>query len=76
MPVASHRIDDPVAPEEWNYPTLGINETGTLVVLFTGENKGTVVYSEGVYSEGHVESMWDMETFTPYYGKVYLENEQ
>ena len=59
------------------YPILmtAENQRGKIVVLFTDNNFGTVVYSErerqpvGYYSEA-----WAMAGFTPFNGTIELSN--
>ena len=58
---------------EYSYPCL--KESDHVVTLFTGEGIGTVVYKKlGGYHVGYYSTTWDQSLFSPYHGRVILEN--
>ena len=66
---------DEVVPKKTEYPQLMAGDH--LVVLFSMKGKGMVVEGKGTHfynSVGHTSDMWAMETFSPYKGKIILEN--
>jgi len=59
--------------QEWNFPCLGIAENG-LIVLFSEPKKGTVVVTPNkVYIIGYISDNWEMSLFTPFKGKITIE---
>lgn len=64
-------------PHVDRYPYIGITGDADteIIVLFERHDEGTVIYSVGLYPIGHYSTFWVEDTFTPYDGKITLENE-
>ena len=60
-----------------SYPCLKESaiDKGKIVVLFSEEGNGLVVYSKGsIWRVGEYCSRWSMETFRPFNGTIELSN--
>lgn len=60
--------------ESKDFPVIGITDTGT-IVLFTGQNTGTRIYSRHD-TIGYWCNAWNAEQFTVFNGKVEVRNEE
>ena len=63
--------------KEIKYPCLMQykDEDETFIVFFIDESVGIVVCDCKKYSNGHHSRFWRMSDFTPYEGKVILQND-
>lgn len=57
------------------YPCLRKSKLSSLVVLFSGEGQGMVVFADSIYDIGHYDAdNWDDDTFEDFKGTVELSN--
>lgn len=63
--------------KEIKYPCLMQykDEDDPYIVLFIGYSDGIVVGSGKYYNNGKYSNRWNIDAFTPYKGKVVLEND-
>lgn len=58
-----------------DFPKLMCTDT-SLIVLFTGENTGTVIVPNNAHTIGDHLDIWDMELFNDYEGTIELKNKR
>lgn len=62
--------------KERKYPYIGIHEIHMgLIVLFSKQNKGTVLQPDKSYSIGEYSHTWVESNFKPFEGTVELSND-
>ena len=63
--------------KEIKYPCLMQykDEEETFIVFFIGDSEGIVVGKSQTYKNGEYHDNWIMSDFTPYEGKVILQND-
>ena len=62
--------------KELDFPKLMKSTDSSLVILFTGTQKGTVLIEDDNWDVGHNSCGWYMLGFTDFKGELTLKNKQ